>query len=171
MSGFRAKRHVRHSADRMFDLVADIERYGEFVPFCRKQELVSRAKCADGEVLTTDMTVAGGLLCETFRSRVLLDRSHGRILVESADGPMRRLKALWTFQPRADGSCDVGFDLSYEFTSRTLALLLGGMFEAAFGCFVQAFERRADLVYGRGERSLSRRRGRQSLAAVVDLPQ
>ena len=169
MSGFRVKRHVRHSADRMFDLVADIERYGEFVPFCQKHALVSRAKCADGEILTTDMTVAGGIFCETFRSRVLLDRTHGRILVESGDGPMRRLRALWTFRPSADASCDVEFDLSYEFASRTLALLLGGMFEAAFSCFVQAFERRADLVYGRGKRSSPRRS--TELTAVVDLPQ
>jgi coenzyme Q-binding protein COQ10 len=169
MSGFRVKRHVRHSADRMFDLVADVERYEEFVPFCRKHALVSRAKCADGGILATYMTVAGGIFCETFRSRVLLDRTHGRILVESGDGPMRRLRVLWTFRPSADASCDVEFDLSYEFASRTLALLLGGMFEAAFSCFVQAFERRADLVYGRGKRSSPRRS--TELTAAVDLPQ
>jgi hypothetical protein len=55
----------------------------------------------------------------------------------------------WTFQSRSDGSCDIGFHLHYELASRTLALLMGAVFDAAFGRFVEAFERRADIVYGR----------------------
>ena len=169
MSGFRVKRHVRHSADRMFDLVADIERYGEFVPFCQKGRASSRSKVRRRRDPDDRHDGRGRDLLRNVSQRVLLDRTHGRILVESGDGPMRRLRALWTFRPSADASCDVEFELSYELASRTLALLLGGMFEAAFSCFVQAFERRADLVYGRGKRSSSRRG--IELTAVVDLPQ
>jgi coenzyme Q-binding protein COQ10 len=97
----------------------------------------------------TKMTVACGIYRESFKSRVALDRANGCILVESADGPLRQLQTRWTFQSRSDGSCDVGFHLQYELASRALALLMGPVFDVAFGRFVQAFERRADIVYGR----------------------
>jgi coenzyme Q-binding protein COQ10 len=144
-----AIRRVPHSADEMFDLVADVERYHEFVPLCLRHAIVSRETRGEGEVLMTDMTVACGICRESFRSRVTLDRANGFILVESADGPLRRLRTRWTFHSQSDGSCNVGFHLQYEFASRALALLMGPVFDVAFGRFVQAFERRADAVYGR----------------------
>jgi coenzyme Q-binding protein COQ10 len=132
----------------MFDLVADVERYHEFVPLCRRHVIRSREKRGELEILITDMTVAYAFVSETVRSRVTLDRANRRILVEGIGGPLRRLRTLWTFDPRPDGTCDVDFDLSYEFASRALALLMGAVFEAAFSRFVEAFQRRADAVYG-----------------------
>ena len=168
MPVFRAMRRIHHSADQMFDLVADVERYHEFVPLCVRHAILSRETCAETEILMTDMTVACGIYRESFRSRVTLDRAHGCILVESADGPLRRLQTRWTFQPRSDHSCDVGFYLHYELASRALALLMGAVFDAAFGRFVQAFERRADIVYGHQHaRSLpSPQRGRPQNVSV-----
>src|SRR5262245_30203649 len=148
MRVFREVRHVHHSPGEMFDLVADVERYHEFVPLCLRHAILSRETRAETEILMTDMTVACGIYRESFTSRVTLDRAHGCILVESTDGPLRQLRTRWTFQSRSDGSCDVGFHLHYELASRTLALLMGAVFDAAFGRFVQAFERRADIVYG-----------------------
>jgi coenzyme Q-binding protein COQ10 len=149
MPVFRAMRRIHHSAEEMFDLVADVERYPEFVPLCVRHAIRSRATRVETEILMTDMTVACGFYRESFISRVTLDRAKGCILVESTDGPLRRLQTRWTFQPRSDGSCDVGFYLHYELASQALALLMGAVFDAAFGRFVQAFERRADIVYGR----------------------
>jgi coenzyme Q-binding protein COQ10 len=149
MPVFRAMRRVHHSADEMFDLVADVERYSEFVPLCQRHAIRSRETHAGIEILMTDMTVACGVYRESFISRVTLDRANGCILVGSTDGPLRRLQTRWTFQPRSDDSCDVGFYLHYELASRALALLMGAVFDAAFGRFVQAFERRANIVYGR----------------------
>jgi len=149
MPEFRARRRIDHSADEMFDLVADVERYSQFVPLCERHVIRCREKRGETEVLMTDMTVAYKIFHETFRSRVELDRAGRCILVESADGPLRRLQTRWTFQSRGDGRCDVGFDLSYEIASRTLALLLGAVFDGAFSRYVQAFERRADIVYRR----------------------
>jgi coenzyme Q-binding protein COQ10 len=154
MPGFQARRRVHHSADQMFDLVADVERYHEFVPLCQRHTIASRKKCGDNEILMTDMTVSYQIFCETHRSCVTLDRANGRILVESVDGPLRRLRTLWTFQPSSDHSCEVGFDLSYEFSSPMIGLLAGGILDAAFSRFVQAFERRADAIYGRHGRPL-----------------
>jgi len=149
MPVFRAMRRVHHSADEMFDLVADVERYPEFVPLCLRHAIRSRETRAETDILMTDMTIAYGFWHESFRSRVTLDRANGCILVESTDGPLRQLRTRWTFQSRSDGSCDVGFHLHYELVSRTLALLMGRVFDVAFGRFVQAFERRADIIYGR----------------------
>ncbi len=149
MPVFQARRRIHHSAEEMFDLVADVERYHEFVPLCLRHAIRSRETRAEIEILMTDMTVACGIYRESFRSRVTLDRANGCILVESTDGPLRRLQTRWTFQSRSDDSCDVGFYLQYELASRTLTLLMGPVFDLAFGRFVQAFERRADIVYGR----------------------
>ena len=149
MPVFREVRRVQHSADEMFDLVADVEHYHEFVPLCLRHAILSRETRAETEILMTDMTVACGIYRESFTSRVTLDRAHGCILVESTDGPLRQLRTRWTFQSRSDGSCDVGFHLHYELASRTLALLMGAVFNAAFGRFVEAFRRRADIVYAR----------------------
>ena len=150
-------RRIHHRAKEMFDLVADVERYPEFVPLCLKHAIRSRARRAEIEILMTDMTVACGICRESFISRVTLDRANGCILVESMDGPLRRLQTRWTFQSRSDDSCDVGFYLQYELASRTLALLMGAVFDAAFGRFVEAFERRADVVYARPRAHVVRR--------------
>jgi len=149
MPVFRAMRRIHHSADQMFDLVADVEHYHEFVPLCLRHAILSRETRAETEILMTDMTVACGIYRQSFTSRVTLDRANGCILVESTDGPLRRLQTRWTFHSQSDDSCDVGFYLHYELASRTLALLMGAVFDAAFSRFVQAFERRADIVYGR----------------------
>jgi coenzyme Q-binding protein COQ10 len=79
---------------------------------------------------------------------VTLDRANLEILVEYIDGPFNRLENRWHFVPAGDKTCTVEFDISYEFKSRTFALILGGMFDAAFRKFAEAFEMRANRVYG-----------------------
>jgi len=151
MPAFTTKRRVRHSAENMFDLVADVERYPEFVPLCR--DLKVRRRNAEGEgveVLVADMTVAYKLVRERFRSRVTLDRPKLQILVEYLEGPFSHLENRWTFRPAGANACEIEFFIDYQFRSRTLGLLMGAMFDAAFRRFAAAFERRADQVYGRG---------------------
>ena len=148
MPQFSTKRRVRHAAGEMFDLVADVERYPEFVPLCRALKVRQRTPGPDGsELLVADMTAAYKLISETFTSRVTLDRANLCILVEYLDGPFSRLENRWTFRPAGEASCDVEFFISYEFKSRMLALLMGSMFDLAFRRFAAAFEQRADLVY------------------------
>jgi coenzyme Q-binding protein COQ10 len=101
------------------------------------------------EVVVADMTVSFKLVRETFTSRVTLDRPNLKIIVEYLKGPFSNLENRWTFEPRGDNACDVGFFIAYEFKSRMLALLMGSMFDAAFARFSAAFEKRADAVYGR----------------------
>lgn len=134
----------------MFDLVADIKKYPEFVPLCSAMTVKSRNEKDDGTiVLVADMTVAYKIIHETFTSRVTLDRSNLRIFVEYLSGPFKRMHNRWTFHPAGDGACDVEFFIIYEFKNRALAMLMGAMFDTAFRRFAVAFEQRADAVYGR----------------------
>jgi coenzyme Q-binding protein COQ10 len=116
MPTIRVTRRVYHSADEMFDLVADVERYPAFVPLCRVHVIRSREKRVETEILTTDMTVAYRVFCETFTSRVTLDRGNGRILVESVNGPLRRLQTAGRFN-RAQTAAAM-WDSTYRTSSR-----------------------------------------------------
>jgi coenzyme Q-binding protein COQ10 len=132
----------------MFDLVADVEYYPEFVPLCRDLRVRKRTSEGEGvEVLVADMTVAYKLLHESFRSRVTLDRPNLQILVEYLEGPFSHLQNRWTFRPAGESTCEVEFFIEYEFRSRMLGVLMGSMFDAAFRRFAVAFERRADQIY------------------------
>jgi coenzyme Q-binding protein COQ10 len=141
-------RRVRHAAADMFDLVADVEHYPEFVPLCQSLRVRERRKEGDKDVIVADMTVAYKLVQQTFKSRVTLDRAKLEILVQYLEGPFRSLNNTWKFRPVETGVCDVEFFIAYEFKSRTLGMLMGAMFDAAFRRFAAAFERRADQVYG-----------------------
>ncbi len=148
MPQFTNRRRVRHSADEMFDLVADVEQYPAFVPLCKNIKIRQRSNKPDGtEVIVADMTVSFKLVREAFTSRVTLDHANKKILVEYLQGPFSKLENRWTFLPVGD-DCDVTFFINYEFKSRMLAILMGAMFDTAFQRFAAAFEKRADQVYG-----------------------
>lgn len=150
MPSFTTKRSVLHAAEQMFDLVADVDKYPQFVPLCRDMKVRRRTTADDGtETLIAEMTVAYKLIKETFTSKVTLDRPNLKILVKYLDGPFSHMENRWSFRPAGPDRSEVEFFLSYEFKSRTFALLMGAMFDAAFRRFSAAFEARADAVYGR----------------------
>ncbi len=149
MPTFSSKRRVRHTPENMFDLVADVEKYPLFLPLCEELRVRRRTSAGEGtpETLVADMTVGYKAIRETFTSRVALDRPRLRILVEYVDGPFRHLENRWTFR-LAEGGCEVEFFITYEFRSFALGMLMGTMFDRAFRKFSEAFERRADAIYG-----------------------
>lgn len=149
MPQFQTTRRVAHSGEEMFALVADIERYPEFVPLCESLRVMSRKPDAQGEVVTASMTVAYKMIRESFTSRVQLDPAARQIRVNYIDGPFQFLENVWTFRPLGERVCEVGFSLKYEFKSRMLQMLMGAVFDRAFRKFADAFEARADAVYGR----------------------
>lgn len=152
MPQFETTRHVRHTPQNMFALVADVEKYPEFLPLCEALKVISRREKDGKSLLVADMTVGYKAIRETFASQVLIDPSALRIEVQYLNGPFRYLNNVWTFQARPD-SCAVGFFIDYEFKSRMLGMVMGSMFDVAFRKFSQAFEERADLIYGPGARS------------------
>jgi coenzyme Q-binding protein COQ10 len=134
----------------MFALVADVERYPEFVPLCEQLRVLKRMPQGDQEIVTATMTVAYKVLRESFTSRIVLDRRAREIRVSYLDGPFRYLENVWTFRPAGETDCLVAFRIKYEFRSRVLAALMGAVFDRAFRKFASAFEERADQIYGKG---------------------
>ena len=133
----------------MFALVADIERYPEFVPLCKALRVRGRDTRPDGSaVLIADMTIAYKFIQETFTSRVTIDPANLVIVADYLDGPFRHMENRWGFRPIDETTCEVRFYIDYEFRSRTLAALMGAAFDRAFRKFSAAFEARADRVYG-----------------------
>jgi coenzyme Q-binding protein COQ10 len=152
MPSFRTTRRVRHAPVQMFRLVADVEKYPEFLPLCEALHVRRRVQSGDGiETLVAEMSVGYKAIRETFTTRVTLDEPRLRILVEYVEGPFSFLENRWTFKPDPLG-CAVEFYITYEFKSFALGLLMGSMFDRAFRKFADAFEARADDVYG-GERA------------------
>ena len=149
MPHFSTRRRVPHAATDMFDLVADVEKYPEFVPLCSALRVKSRTEKGGATVLVADMTVAYKIIRETFTSRVTLDRPDLRIFVEYLSGPFKRMQNRWRFVPVGDDACQIEFFIDYEFRSRALAAVMGAVFDAAFRKFAVAFEQRADEIYGR----------------------
>jgi coenzyme Q-binding protein COQ10 len=150
MPHFRTRRRVRHAAAEMFDLVADIEHYPEFVPLCSGMRVRNRTEREDGKsVLVAVMTMAYKLIHQSFTSRATLDRENLTIFVEYLDGPFSRMQNRWAFHPQGEHACEVEFFIDYEFRSRAFALLAGAVFDQVFRRMAAAFEARADVVYGR----------------------
>lgn len=142
----------------MFDLVADVERYPEFLPLCQSLK-VRRETPLEGDrrQLLADMRIGYKAIRESFVSRVTLDRPNLTILVEYVDGPFRRMENRWHFVDGAavDGRASVvEFFLDYEFKSRMFGVLMGSVFDAAFRRFAESFEQRANVVYTRGLRAV-----------------
>ncbi|MDO3435807.1 type II toxin-antitoxin system RatA family toxin [Rhizobium sp. CBN3] len=147
MPQFETHRSVPHTPDQMFDLVADVERYPEFLPLCEALSVRSR-KERDGKILLlADMTVGYKAIRETFTTQVLLNRAERAIEVKYIDGPFKYLENRWHFAETPAGGCTINFFIDYEFKSRILGALMGSMFDRAFRMFTEAFETRANRIY------------------------
>lgn len=156
MPRFETTRLVRHAPQTMFNLVADIERYPEFVPMCESLHIRRRTTDEAGRaVLVADMAIGYKMIREVFTTRVTLEPGGEglppRVLVSYIDGPFRHLENRWTFLPAegAGPACKVQFFIDYEFKSRTFQLLAGAVFEKVFRKMAEAFEARADQLAAR----------------------
>lgn len=150
MPQYSTTRSVKHSADKMFALVADVEKYPQFLPLCEELKVRSRRERDSKTLLVADMTVGYKAIRETFTSQVILKPDENRIDVSYIDGPFRYLNNKWEFVDGENGRSNVVFFIDYEFKSRMLGALMGSMFDRAFRMFAEAFEKRADAIYGSG---------------------
>lgn len=139
------KRHLPWRPDQLFRLVAEVDKYPEFLPWCKAARIVRR----EGNVFRADLVVAFKVFRERFRSRVTLDPPRG-IDVEYIDGPFRYLNNHWRFEEAPDGGCIVDFYVDFEFRSKILQQLIGLLFNEAVQRMVRAFEARARALYGEG---------------------
>lgn len=142
MPGIRETRRMPYSAEQMFDLVADVGRYGEFLPWV----VATRVRSDDGHEMLADMLVGFKALREKFTSRVIKDRPR-QIEVIYVDGPMRDLDNVWTFR-NVEGGCEIDFAVDFSFRNKMFEMLAGQYFDRAFRKMVEAFETRAGELYG-----------------------
>ncbi len=148
MPHFEKIHPVAHSAANMFALVADIEKYPQFVPLCQNMNIHSTRQKGGREIILADMTAGYKAIRETFTCQVVTHGEESTIVASYIDGPFKFLENKWHFKETGTNSCDVEFVLDYEFKSRALAMLMASMFDRAFTHFTQAFEKRADELYG-----------------------
>lgn len=147
MPSFRTTRRVPFTPRQMFDLVADVERYPEFLPLCEELTLLSRDDSTGRPVLIARMAAGYKAIREQFTSRVTLFPDEPKVAVEYLDGPFEHLENEWRFRT-IPGGCEIDFYIDYEFRSRLLGLLVGAMFDRAFRKFAESFEMRARQIYG-----------------------
>ena len=150
MPSFRTTRRVPFTPRQMFDLVADVERYPEFLPFCEALVVRQRDRTGDKDSLVADMSVGYMAIRETFTTRVTFDPAELAVqaqATEASRGPFQQLENRWQFRA-APGGCDVDFFIAYEFKSLMLQMLVGALFDRAFRRYTLAFEERARAIYG-----------------------
>lgn len=143
MPGIHEIRRLPYSAEQMFDLVADVGRYGEFLPWV----VASRVKSDSATEMVADMLVGFNALREKFTSRIEKCRPE-EIRVHYVDGPLRDLDNVWVFRSLGSGACEVEFSVNFTFRNILFEKLAGQYFDRAFRKMVAAFETRAADLYG-----------------------
>ena len=141
-------RALRWTARQMYDLVADVASYPEFLPWTAAARVRSVTDNGDHQVMLADLVVSFKLFRERFGSQVTLWPDALRIDTEYLEGPFRHMNSRWDFADRPDGGCDVHFDVDFEFRSRLLSGAAGLFFNDAMTRIVRAFETRAADLYG-----------------------
>src|SRR3954454_15453386 len=139
------KRVLPYKPEQMYDLVADIEKYPQFLPWC----LAARIRKREGNVVYADLIIGFKMIRERFTSRVTLSPPD-RIDVSYTEGPFSYLNNHWIFNPTEDGGCLIDFYVDFEFRSKMLQKIIGVLFNEAVRRMVTAFESRALQLYGDG---------------------
>lgn len=142
-------RTLPYTAQQMYDLVADVASYPDFLPWTAAARIRSRTPRPDGsEVMEADLVISFKVFRERFGSRVTLWPADRRIDTEYLDGPFKYLKSHWTFADLPEGGCSVDFFVDFEFKNRILQGVIGVVFGEAMQRVVKAFEDRAAALYG-----------------------
>lgn len=141
------KRVLPFSPAQLFDLVADIGRYPEFLPWCRGARILSNSD----DKVTADLIIGYKMFREKFTSEVTLDRPR-EISVRYLSGPLAHLKNEWKFAPAPKGACELSFQVDFDFKNPLLRGMMEMFFDKALRRMVEAFEKRAEELYGGGGR-------------------
>ena len=139
-------KNVRHSTTLMFDLIADIKNYPDFVPACKKITIIEVINKNENSIIFAKMTVGIGIILEDFTSKITLDKKNKIITVNNHDKLFKKLNNSWSFKEN-DNGCTVDFTIDFELLHTPISPLITLMFSKVFNKYVSAFEKRADYVY------------------------
>ncbi|MGR3272621.1 type II toxin-antitoxin system RatA family toxin [Thalassococcus profundi] len=140
-------RKLPYTAQQMYDLVADVGSYPEFLPWCAAARIRSTKEEGAATVMLADLVISFRVFRERFGSRVTLWPEDMKIDTEYLDGPFRYMKSNWAFRD-VEGGCEVSFFVDFEFKNAMLQGIIGLVFNEAMQRIVRAFERRAAQLYG-----------------------
>lgn len=140
-------RFLPYTAQQMYDLVADVGEYPQFLPWCAAARVRTVTPQGDSQVMDADLVISFKVFRERFGSRVVLHPGEKKIDTEYLDGPFRYMKSNWAFS-ETEGGCDVSFFVDFEFKNAILQGIIGVVFNEAMQRIVRAFERRAAELYG-----------------------
>ena len=140
-------RRLPYSPDQMYRLVADVDKYPEFLPWCSAARVRSRELENNCEIMLADLVISFKVFSEKFGSKVILHPESRKIETEYLDGPFRFLKSSWEFESQNGAGCEVKFFVSFEFKSLLLQKVIGVVFNEAMQRIVRAFEKRANDLY------------------------
>ena len=144
-------KRLPYTAQQMYDLVADVARYPEFLPWNAAARIRSRRPIAGGgEVMEADLVISFKVFRERFGSRVTLWPDRKRIDTEYLDGPFKYMRSYWQFRDLPEGGSEIEFFVDFEFRNAILQGIIGVVFNDAMQRVVRAFERRAAQLYGPG---------------------
>lgn len=152
MTTHAERRHLPYTQKQLFDLVADVAHYPEFLPWC----VASRIRTQTGNEMVADLMIGFKMVRERFTSRVVL-HAPDRIDVTYTEGPFKYLDNHWVFEPAEDGGTIIDFYVDFEFRSKMLQALIGALFNEAVSLMVAAFEKRARQLYGADARPIATR--------------
>lgn len=143
-------KHFDYTTRQLFDLVADVERYPEFLPWVKAVRITGR----ENDDFTADVVVSFKHITEQYRCRVTTDppkddASPGAVDVSLVSGPFHHLENNWRFKPCESGGCEVRFHVDFAFKSRLLDRLIGALFDRATLKMIHAFSTRAEALYGK----------------------
>ena len=140
-------RLLPYTAAQMYDLVADVAKYPQFLPWCAAARVISVVPEGQSEVMTADLVISFKVFREKFASRVVLWPEARKIETSYIDGPFKHMNSTWAFRA-APGGCEVDFFVDFEFRNRILQGVIGLVFNEAMQRVVAAFETRAQDLYG-----------------------
>lgn len=140
-------RQLPYSADQMYALVADVERYPEFLPWCAAARVLKVTEMGDHRVMEADLVISFKVFREKFGSHVTLWDGERRVDTRYIDGPFKHMESTWAFRD-VDGGCEVDFSVDFEFRNPVLRAVIGVVFNEAMQRIVRAFEDRAATLYG-----------------------
>ena len=146
MTSHAETKYLPYTAKEMFDLVADISSYPEFLPWCAAARVRKEIQKGVVKQIEADLVISFKVFREKFGSRVLLDASKFIIQTEYLDGPFRHMHSVWSFNNSEQG-CEVNFNVDFEFKNAMLQSIIGLVFNDAMQRIVRAFERRAADLY------------------------
>tara|TARA_Y100000817_G_C16567828_1_gene416190 strand:- start:41 stop:484 length:444 start_codon:yes stop_codon:yes gene_type:complete len=138
---------VNYTKDQMFDLVADIDSYSEFLPWCNNSKIINRTVEGNQQIIIADLEIGYDQFVYTYRSEVILFMDKSEINVRNLDGPFKYLHNKWKFVNLDDRKCEINFNIDFELNISLLDILMKKFFDLAFQKMVDAFISRANEIY------------------------